>query len=621
MDFKEYIEDKYLDKFADLVSNEIEKDSYWFNVPLKEVQQIDDVDIYDYELTGINIESTEDSKIIFTVVVNFRFDLLEQFKGDILREHRGRWVVFNCFLDIDDKKISNLVIKDYYPYESKEFANNPSSDRLVPFIYADDLDLVANEILKNYYPEALASTVSINPDLFIKRVGLKKIYRKLNDSQISGQIFLKDYHREKTDNKKEVRIDKGTIVINKNYDLYNVFGTENLTLVHEAVHWIKHKKSMWFDNIVNSTRVSHLSCKIDGTAEGGKLSFVDWMEWQANSLAPRILMPKEQFSMHAAKLFDSYKLSFESNDTLLYVDFVIDDLSKFYGVPKNSVKIRLIDCGFQIAIGAGLYLDNKHILPHSFKKDFLKPRETFSIENLDASILSLLEIAKGNDEIINYRLVENHLVYNSKKYILKDIFGNLKLTDYARHHMDECALVFEYGSDEISKYQNNYVYIQDCILCNKRKDNSIVVKYRNNSFLDAAKDIIKPEASEFLDEINLKNSLPSNLKDCFSIIRKNRGITQEKAAEILQCEATTIQRIENNEHSTLQSFLGLCIAYECSYIVIQHLLSLSPYNLVMTDNEHQYYLIAITQLQGYSLAYINDFLISKGITPLGVKNK
>ena len=619
MNFKEYIENKYLYKLADLVCNEVSKDPSWFKTPIKEVQNADEVEIQDYNLENVMVEYTDDNFIKFISIVSFQFDLLEQFKGDILREHRGRRVVFYCSLDISDKKISDFKIESFYPYESNEFLNKPSSDRLVPYMYGNDLDDVASEILKQYYPEALATPVAINTDLLIKRIGLKKIYRSLSDSTISAQIFLKDYHREKTEHKKEVNIEKGTIVINKNYELFNVPGTDNLSTIHEVVHWLKHKKSMWFDNIVNKTKVSHISCKLDGTADAGEISFVDWMEWQANSLAPKILMPKEQFTIYARKLFDSYKLSYETNDALMYVELIIDDLAKFYGVPKNAVKIRLLDCGFQIANGAGIFIDNNHVLPYLCKLDFLQPRETFTIEKRDAMILSLFELLKNNEEILNYRLVENHLVYNSKKYICKDIFGNLKLTEYARHHMDECALVFEYGSDEIHKYKNNYLYIQDCILCNKRKDNSIVVKYRNNAFYDASKDIIKDDVTSFASEIELKNSLPSDLKKSFSLIRNNRGITQEKAAEILECEVTTIQRIESGEHSTLQSFLALCIVYECSYIIVQHLLSVSSYNLVPNNHDHQYYLIVLTQLQGYSLSYINDFLIKYGVPQLSVK--
>ena len=464
MNFKDYIEQNYLYDMTDHFRFLLDDDLFQFGFSTSYLDYIDEVEIIDEEIKFIQIEDSYKDSFNFTVAVAYNLDLVGENKGDIQHERTIKWISFYCSIDINEKGLSNFNIDCIHSYDQREYMERLASDKLVPFIKAEDLDDVATEILEKYYPEALSNVQSIDTDVLLKRIGLEKRYAKLADQSISGQLFFKKSIKKSPRTNKDIVINKGTIVINSNYELFEVAGTENLTMAHEVVHWVKHRKSMWFDNAVNGSKTKCLSCKIDGTAIGDDLLFVDWMEWQANSIAPRILMPKKQFITKTNQLLDAYMLSYESSDYLYFIEQVIEDLAQFYCVPKNSVKIRLIDCGFQIALGAGIYLDGRHIIAHSFKKDFLKSRETFTIEQVDAMMLFFVEHLKQNVSILNYRLVENHLVYLSDKYLLKDSNGNYYLTDYARHHMDECSLVFEYGTNEISKYKNNYNYIQDCIL-------------------------------------------------------------------------------------------------------------------------------------------------------------
>lgn len=66
----------------------------------------------------------------------------------------------------------------------------------------------------------------------------------------------------------------------------------NNTIIHECVHWERHK--MFFELMRLLSHECHsISCKIIEIygKDKTKSTPLDWIEWQANTLAPKILMP------------------------------------------------------------------------------------------------------------------------------------------------------------------------------------------------------------------------------------------------------------------------------------------------------------------------------------------
>lgn len=75
-------------------------------------------------------------------------------------------------------------------------------------------------------------------------------------------------------------------------------------------------------------------------------SSLDWMEWQANGMAPRILMPKIQTKIKIRELFQTLKLVNPDISSSELVQEVLDNLAAFYKVSRQAAKIRMIDLGF-----------------------------------------------------------------------------------------------------------------------------------------------------------------------------------------------------------------------------------------------------------------------------------
>ena len=82
----------------------------------------------------------------------------------------------------------------------------------------------------------------------------------------------------------------GTIFVDpKAYFLRNL-GAVNNTIIHECVHWDKHRKAFELERLYNES-VNKIKCKVVGGIKDGDKDATGWMEWQANALAPRIQMP------------------------------------------------------------------------------------------------------------------------------------------------------------------------------------------------------------------------------------------------------------------------------------------------------------------------------------------
>lgn len=90
----------------------------------------------------------------------------------------------------------------------------------------------------------------------------------------------------------EMMTSSGTMLINPNvYFMYNI-GTANNTIIHKCVHWDRHRRPFELQRLLERD-CSHISCEIAEKYEGilEDASAFKWMEWKANQLAPRILMP------------------------------------------------------------------------------------------------------------------------------------------------------------------------------------------------------------------------------------------------------------------------------------------------------------------------------------------
>lgn len=136
----------------------------------------------------------------------------------------------------------------------------------------------------------------------------------------------------------------------------NIEKENNNTIIHECVHFYLHRYAIKFQKIFDK-KYKWFDCDINGRANMNLGMDINIMEWQANALTPRILMPYKAFSEEAFKLIKEFRLK-NNSDTIDILPNVIETLSNLYHVSKLSVKIRLCDIGVTEAYGCDIWCDD-----------------------------------------------------------------------------------------------------------------------------------------------------------------------------------------------------------------------------------------------------------------------
>lgn len=503
--------------------------------------------------------------------------------------------------DGDLEKLDNLFkIVGLKKYEEPTFDYILDSN-FVPILNKKQLDFVSNMFLKKYYPEACLEKY-IDVDLLIKNMGLSVKNKKLSlDGSIFGLISFKtvdvSYY---TNNTKRVQKAKpGTIYIDN--DATNNYAgklTSNFAIVHECIHWYLHRKYFAFRDLVSS-KVTNKKKKIN----------LSWMEYQANEIASRVLLPECLLKKEFLGLTKSINNECE---LLLMEEQCIRKISIKANVSKEAVKVRLLKLGYNVS-GLSEYMDGKYLKPYRSNKH-LKYGESYSITFRNLLILAmtdsnLRELLSTN----HYVFVDNHLCFKNSKYtFLKD--HKFELTNYALEHIDECCILFLYDIDNKYEYVNNYDYI----LC-KTQTQKKKIKIRSFETIDDIK--LHPEKfGEYYNKVlNVCDSSPYNFREKLRYLRESVGMTREKLEEQSYISAQTIKEIENNNKRgyLLETIMLLCIGMKLPPEFSFDLLRSAGFNIEVYDNQKNcLYCYILRNLYDCGIDYVNEILKINNISPL-----
>jgi Zn-dependent peptidase ImmA (M78 family) len=231
------------------------------------------------------------------------------------------------------------------------------SNSLVPIIAKEQFDDVATAFLQKFCTEALLSPMAV-PIEAIARDKMNLVVEHVNiteDLSVYGQIFFTDgmveVYKEDTDEFIRKQVKRGTIFIDTNVFFMRNLGCERNTLAHECLHWFKHKAHHTLQSLVDGEMAVACKCPTQEKSEAKKAQWTDedWMEWQANGIAPKILMPREMFRIKADEYFgESQKLRTVGNRETLCYEWVITSIADFFKVSRQSAEIRLKELGYSV---------------------------------------------------------------------------------------------------------------------------------------------------------------------------------------------------------------------------------------------------------------------------------
>lgn len=211
---------------------------------------------------------------------------------------------------------------------------------LLPYIPSSNYEEIATEFLETYYPDALYNPQPVPIlDIAKSKMGLDvQLLCLSEETDIYGMTIFDDGTVEIYDSVEGIYQNKlfkrKTILIDLEAVKKTNVGCRNNTIAHECVHWYKHRMYYKMQKLSLPRQAKLCKCSVSDLPTMTEDEEI--MENQATGIAPKILMPKRVFE----EFVSSYNIKSEEESWR-----EISNIAKFFNVSKQSVKIRLQECG------------------------------------------------------------------------------------------------------------------------------------------------------------------------------------------------------------------------------------------------------------------------------------
>lgn len=513
---------------------------------------------------------------------------------------------------------SNMRIINICPIQDKDsFKSRGSTTKsFIPYMKEEDLDYYATKFLEKHYPEALLTPTRLNMCTLLNRMGLTAKQSR-RDTDVFGKIYFKD----KLSNDGTKVIERGTIVYHPNTSFYEDVGEKRNTVVHECVHWEYHKCYFDLQHLLNPEYTAIACTKLSVDMQNPSLNTNEfrWMEYQANALAPRILMPAQMAKLKYTELYQKFNTS-ESLSRCEVIKNTVVAFAEFFGVSLTSAKIRLFELGYNQVIGVLGYISPTGNKTYYSSKDICK-NETYSATINEALLAQFTHPklkAAVNDGLILF--VNGFYVLNNKKYVYRDsITKRFELTSYALEHIDECCLLFDVTIDVPSTFNTKFYSL--CFLCKTKHDTSV-----SKRDFDAEKEhnqlifnkLMCPEfiAQDLAEAIEYVRNLPFDFNQAFRQIYDDNYVPFNTFSKECGLDIKTIESYyDGDNRPRKKNALAIISAFDIHPRVAHHLLATLSYNIQTSPLEEDAlycHLIQILRGEGYNRW--NRFMLDAGVS-------
>ena len=620
---------KYSGDIEKAVSQYIDDNWQVLDLQSHRVKNPDEANLAHLSLHRIIAYDTPGDIIEFDAVVIADLEIYETSHSQAIDGEAEQWFRVSCTAKLDDGfndfRITGIDIYDSHEKDPR----GKLTDSLVPVISKSQLEKTAEDILRQYYPEALSAPIPVNVRRFAERVGLTVQEAHLSKScTVFGMMIFNDctieYYDIDAQRFETAEVERRTILVDPEVYFLRTLGSWNNSIVHEGVHWIKHRKALELERLYNAD-VRMIRCQVSGKehTDEEKRSDTDWMEWHANALAPRILMPRKPYKDKAEELIAWYGHDLRTDNIADVLPGVIAELADYFGVSKQAAKIRMIDVGYTEAVGVFEYVDNRYVPHHSFGDSIIGSKQTFSVPVVD----SVIQYAVNPDfqrimDSGNFVYIDTHYCINDPKYVVANEYGILEMTEYAVKHMDECCLTF----DRTTRSNANYGVQRytECVLFKDAVSQTVnEFEYSHtdhNKAVEARAAAILAEQREVKDAAAILAKLPAAFHTSLVVLMDWRGITVEQLAEKSLVEPKTIQRMRNTPdyNCKLETLIALCIGLQLPPYISTPLLGKAGHTIRLGEQGITYAHL-LTNSYKSSIHEVNEHLEIAGFPRLSGK--
>lgn len=572
------------------------------------------IEFDNFELYKINYEIINNCELNLEIIVIANVIVRQYIKGEMEIDTKTKFVSVYAEVELDSG-IKNFRIynTEFKSDQYKKSRNLKLSKDWVPYIRKKDFDAIAEKFLRKYYPQALTQPTPVPVETIVSEMGLSIHQEKLTiDNSVFGKMVFKDTDVEVIEDEQLVseHFNKGSILVDKDVVFKRNVGSYNNTVIHECVHWELHKVFHEVKMVLDKDHSQVSSWTEENLADSSMWTSLDWMEWQANGIAPRILMPKVQTRIKIRELFQTLTLVNPDISRSELVQEVVDNLATFFEVSRQAAKIRMIDLGFKEANGVYNYLDDRYMHNFAFELEAFDKGSSYTITSNDLCFEycfneSFRQIIDRNKFIY----VDNHLCLKDKKFIYMTKDGTI-MTDYAYEHMDECCLIFKVKSKNFTSISNETYY--DYVLNRGvTKESEIKADFvdilQNPSLMDQLPPLDMMKLGKKISE--LLKELPFEFSGTLRSHRKRKNCTQPFLAKLVGITERTLRDYETLEDNLprLELTLSFCFALKLRPELSDDMIKKAGHQLTISP-PHQVYKMLLSTSYYKPLGEINSIL-------------
>ena len=218
----------------------------------------------------------------------------------------------------------------------------------------NSIEEIATNVLKEQFPMNLEYPTSLRTEMLLDNLGLmvKHKYLGIPGHEILGAIIMGDSEElvgcDMMMNPIVFEEDYGTVLINTELCTVKNTSRRRYTETHEAAHWLLQRP--YFNRLPQDGQSRHIACRSIEKYRHEKKTVVDWLEWQADSLAAALLMPHNVFyefarsAIRDAGATRNYLVEGHTHDRRIFHE-AIGPISKRFSVSHRAAQIRMIHLG------------------------------------------------------------------------------------------------------------------------------------------------------------------------------------------------------------------------------------------------------------------------------------
>ena len=619
--FREVLDNDYYNTLHNALSNYITKNINRLDVHSNIINKADNAELLNMFIKYLDISDTANDYIDFKITVVAGIRLYESVRWDNKTDDINTWFCISCYGRLNDGLHNFKIYNIDETTQIRKSITNRLTESLVPIIPKEQFDAVAESFLQDCgLGEAINVPMRIPVKQVAERMGLIiKETRLSRHLTVFGEMVFHDcvveYYDETTHTYKQMHVSRGTILVDTNIYFMRNLGCWNNTVIHECVHWYEHKKYHELKRLFDKS-ADRISCHVYETDRyRSEWTPYDWMEWHANGIAPRILMPKPATTVKIEELIKQCVHVSGMDNWLAILERVMSDLSDFYAVSRISAKLRMIELGYTEAEGVATYVDDHYISNYAFAADSKKGNQTFSISLRD----SFYEYYANQDfrnliDSDNFTYIDGHYVINDPKYVARSSFNGPNLTKYAKLHVNECCVRFDllYNpsvKEDITDYLNT-VEFRKATPNYKRVPKYTLDNHNEELFNRSEK--LKRFHEEYVEEYEFINKAQLNFAQTAWAHIERLHCDRSKFCKRTLLSEKTYDRLRDNEirRPSFETVMLVCIGLGLGGICSEQLVELAGYKL---NAERLGYKKVLYSFHGHSVFECDEIITGLGL--------